>query len=116
MAVRVAEINALSGRYRTSTTGVDEKILTLNPEKRKKGVNISRAKYDLVKGAMLAAFRAKPELTLSEIFKGVGQRVKGRLEGSLEWYTMAVKLDLEARGVITRVPKTSPIVHRLKTK
>jgi hypothetical protein len=29
--------------------------------------------------------------------------------GSVRWYTKAVQLDLEAKGIIERVPKKSPI-------
>lgn len=93
-----------------------EKVLTLNPEKGKKGVSIERRKYELVKSAVADCFRAKPELTKAELVEGVGRRLKGKLDGSVEWSVMAVKLDLEAKGIISRVPGTSPIVHRLVGK
>jgi hypothetical protein len=93
-----------------------EKVLTLNPEKGKKGVNMDRNKYELVKSAIADCFRAKPELTKAEQVGGVGRRLKGKLEGSVEWSVMAVKLDLEAKGIIARVPWTSPILHRLVKK
>ena len=35
-------------------------------------------------------------------------------DGKPIWYIVTVKLDLEARGVIERVPKTSP--HKLRMK
>ena len=35
-------------------------------------------------------------------------------DGKPIWYILIVKLDLEARGVIERVPKTSP--HKLRMK
>lgn len=44
----------------------------------------------------------------------VGDKVKGKLEGSLALYMMAVKLDLEGRGIIERTLKSSPILHRIK--
>jgi len=35
-------------------------------------------------------------------------------DGKVVWYVVSVKLDLEARGTIERVPKTSP--HELRIK
>ena len=35
-------------------------------------------------------------------------------DGKVPWYIVSVKLDLEARGIIERVPKTSPHQIRLK--
>ena len=90
-----------------------EKVLSLNPEKGKKGVSMDRSKYELVKSAIADCFRGKPELTKAELVEGVGRRLKGKLDGSAEWSVMAVKLDLQARGTISRVPGSSPIVHRL---
>ncbi len=93
-----------------------EKVLTLNPVKGKKGVRMDRSKYELVKSAIIECFRAKPKLTKAELIEGVGRRLEGKLEGSVEWSVMAVKLDLEARGIVSRVPGTSPVVHRLVRK
>ncbi len=89
------------------------KVLTRNPVKGKKGVMIDRTKYKLVKSAILACFNEKRHLTKAEIIDGVGRKMKEKLDGSLEWPVMAVKLDLEARGIIVRIPRTSPIVHQL---
>ncbi len=60
----------------------------------------------LVHDSLIQAFKAKPELTIAEMKKYVGAKVKGKLEGSLEWYVMVVKLDLEGRGIIERIPKS----------
>jgi uncharacterized protein DUF6958 len=93
-----------------------EKVLTLYPEKGKKVVSIDRGKYEFVKWAIADCFRGKPELTKAELVEGVGRRLKGKLDGSVEWSVMAVKLDLEAKGIISRVPGSSPIVHLLTRK
>ena len=90
-----------------------ERIQTLHPEEGKRGVNISREKYDLVRAAVLDALANGP-LTLNALLDAVTQRLGPGFDGSTSWYTMSVKLDLEARGEIERVPKVSPQQLRLK--
>jgi hypothetical protein len=92
-----------------------ERIQTLHPEAGKQGVHISREKYDQVRAGILDALANGP-LTLSALFDAVTQRLGPTFEGSPTWYTMSVKLDLEARGEIERVPKVSPQQLRLKRK
>ena len=36
-------------------------------------------------------------------------------DGSISWYVTTVKLDLEAKGMIERIPKVSPQQLRLKS-
>lgn len=72
---------------------------------------IARDKYEAMKAALLAVIPAGDE---GVPFQGLAERVKPHLpsevfEGaSVGWYTTTVKLDLEARGLIERVPKRSP--------
>ncbi len=89
-------------------------ILAQHPDKTKKGVNISKAKYDAVRAEIIAALQNGAELTLKELFAAVGKKLKGKFDGSISWYTTVIKLDLEARKMIERVPKTKP--HRVRLK
>ena len=43
----------------------------------------------------------------------IGQQLDGNFDGSIGWYVTTVKLDLEARGVIERVPNVTPQQLRL---
>jgi hypothetical protein len=86
-------------------------ILTLHPEG-KQGVRISREKYDAVRNAILDSLREHGELTFSDLVLAVNRRLRGRFDGSVSWYVTTVKLDLEARGQLIRVPKSRP--QRLK--
>lgn len=43
----------------------------------------------------------------------VGDKLKGSFDGSVAWYVEVVKLDLEARKMIERVPGTRPQQIRL---
>ena len=91
-----------------------ERILARHPHKSKKGVNIDKAKYDQMKSAILAALKGGRELTLNELETAVSRQLKDSFEGSIMWYLMSVKLDLEARKVIQRMPFTQPQRVRLK--
>ncbi len=91
-----------------------ERIQTLHPEQGKRGVHIARDKYEAVRAAILDSLAAGP-MALTTLFEAVGERLGPGFEGSPGWYTMSVKLDLEARGVIERVPKASPQMLRLKS-
>ncbi len=87
--------------------------MTLHPAG-KRGVSISRHKYDRVREAILAAIRAHGgEIPFKDLPDAVGQRLEGRFDGSVGWYTTTVKLDLEARGLIERVPGSGPQHLRL---
>jgi hypothetical protein len=86
----------------------EEKILTRHPGG-KKGVNISKEKYNTVKDAITESFREAGELTYTELTKLVNRKLSGTFSGSIPWYVVTVKLDLEARDLIKKVPRTSPV-------
>jgi hypothetical protein len=87
-------------------------IRTLHPEK-KQGVNISREKYEIVRKAILSALHKQNEISFMSLSRAVEKEVNGSFEGSVTWYVTTVKLDLEARGVIKRVPNSRPQLLRL---
>ena len=91
---------------------MSEKILTLHPQG-KQGVNIDKAKYDTMRNAIIEALSEQPELTFTELNSAVGAKLEGNFDGSIGWYYTTVKLDLEARGVIERVPGSRPQRLRL---
>ncbi len=88
-----------------------EKILTLHPQG-KAGVNISRNKYDHVRRVIELVVSENPNITFSEM-ADISKEIlkKESFDGKPLWYITTVKLDLEARGILERVPKTSP--HQL---
>ena len=87
-------------------------IRTLHPEK-KQGVNISREKYEVICKAILSALEKQKEISFMNLSRAVEKQVNGNFEGSVTWYVTTVKLDLEARGVIKRVPHSRPQLVRL---
>jgi hypothetical protein len=87
---------------------MDEKIMTLHPEEGKSGVNISKRKYDVIKETIVASLRAHGVMTFTGLNKDVHDKLEGCFDGSISWYVTTVKLDLEARQVVERIPGTSP--------
>jgi hypothetical protein len=87
-------------------------IRTLHPEK-KQGVNISKEKYEIIRKAILSALHKQNEISFMNLSRAVEKEVNGSFEGSVNWYVTTVKLDLEARGVIKRVPNSRPQLLRL---
>lgn len=91
----------------------NSKITTLHPDPNKKGVKISREKYDLITGEITSALR-KNNLTHSELDNRIRSKIKKTFDGSVSWYVETVKLDLEARGKIERAHKNKQLVYRIK--
>ena len=86
---------------------MEETILTLHPQG-KQGANISRAKYDVIRGAILETLDTQGTVTFSALTEAVSEQLQGTFDGSISWYVTTVKLDMEARRLIERVPGSSP--------
>ena len=91
---------------------MSEKILALHPEG-KQGVNIDKQKYEQMKSAILESIRAAGTLPFKELSASAEERLPADWEGSVGWYTTTVKLDLETRGLIERIPGQSPQMLRV---
>jgi hypothetical protein len=52
-------------------------------------------------------------MTFKELTEEVRGSLEGSFDGSISWYFTTVKLDLEARGVIERIPNKAPQRLRL---
>ena len=90
----------------------EDKILCETPTPGKKPTRIDRWKYDLIRTAILAVvpsdklgveFRDLPNLVEQQIAPGELDKL-----GSLSWYTTTVKLDMEVKREIERVPGSKP--------
>jgi hypothetical protein len=88
-----------------------EKILTRHPLG-KSGKNIDKEKYEAIRQAILASLAGK-ELTHSELFHQINEKLANRFVGNINWYGETVKLDLEARDIIERTGSKPP-KYRLK--
>lgn len=88
----------------------ESKVLCSTPTPGKQPTRIDRWKYEAVRAAILAALpRAGDGVLFSELPSLVAKLLtadeRARL-GSVMWYTTTVKLDLETRGEIRRLPGT----------
>jgi hypothetical protein len=88
------------------------RVLCQTPTPGKQGTLIARWKYEAVRAAIL---RAVPRDERGVEFKQLPDLVRQHLApqslkelGSVSWYTTTVKLDLEVRGEIERVPGSKP--------
>ena len=87
--------------------------MTLHPLG-KQGVNIEKTKYNTMKQAILEALQERDNLTFTELQIIVKTKLQRNFERSVSWYYTTVKLDLEARKIIERVPGSKPQVLRIK--
>lgn len=87
-------------------------ILTRNVNKGVSGLRISEAKYSAVKKAILKAVpRGKEGIRFLDLPSAVAANLTREARanlGSINWYTTVVKLDLEARRLIERIPGAKP--------
>lgn len=84
------------------------KVLCETPTPGKKPTRIDRWKYDLLRTAILEVLPRDgdgvPFRELAELVRKVIPTSELAQLGSLGWFTTTVKLDLEVKGEIERVP------------
>ena len=90
----------------------ENRVQTWLPDPTKSMPAIDRWKYETVRKAILAAVPTTGE---GQLFKELPGKVREAIPaeslenlGSVSWYTTTVKLDLEARGEVKRVPGSRP--------
>lgn len=82
-----------------------------HPEPGRRAPRIDSAMYEAVRAAILAALPREGEgLAFSRLAAEVERRTPPQLwkERSIGWFTTAVKLDLEARNLVERIPGAGP--------
>ncbi len=92
---------------------MEDRFMTLHPDPKKEGVSIDRGKYEQIKSAMLTALQQQGQLSFKELNNIVNRQLSGHFDGSISWYVTTVKLDLEARGDIVRIPGSKPQMLRI---
>jgi len=92
--------------------GTSMKVQTKHPQKGKTAPRIDKDRYEAFRKAILAAVpRNREGVRFMDLPQAVASRLPAAVRaevGSVSWYTTVIKLDLEARGAIERVPGSSP--------
>ena len=92
---------------------MSDTINTQHPDPSKQGVNISKAKYDVIHDEIIGFLGAAGSSSLQEITRAVADRIGDSFEGSIGWYVTTVKLDMESRGELVCDRSKSPHAHYL---
>lgn len=77
----------------------------------KKGVNTLESRYEMMKEAIITK---EKQITLVDLGNRVEAELAGKFDGKIGWHMMAVKLDLEVRGIIAKVPGETPQTLMIK--
>ena len=90
----------------------DEKVTCRTPTPGKTSTRIPAWKYGLVRSAILSVVPASREgiefKNLSELVEKEITEVDLENLGSVSWYTTTVKLDMEVKGELERIPGSKP--------
>ena len=89
------------------------KIMTLHPGG-KLGVNILKRRYEVIKDFILEVLQTENEVSFKELVEKAVKGLSDVFDGSVMWYVVTVKQDLEARQILENVPKVKPQKIRLK--
>ncbi len=95
-----------------------EKISCMNPNTGS-SLNIDREIYDLFHGAISTALAGGEALTYTEIVEKVGKHLKkarAAFSGSVSWYCVTVKNDMQSRGQLEVFTKQGKKLHKLKMR
>jgi hypothetical protein len=89
---------------------VEKKIQLKHPDG-KKAPSIATDTYDAICKSLIGCLTRKKKATYAAMVREVGADFKiskTKFRGSLQWYVEWVRLDLEAKGTLKKIPKTSP--------
>jgi hypothetical protein len=92
------------------------KVECLNPNTGRK-MFIDAAAYDLFGKAIRHCINKSKAVTFTEMVDGVKKIFKEQktpFKGSIGWYTVTVKNDMEANGLIVTTMEKGKKIHRLK--
>lgn len=93
----------------------EKKVELINPNTGNR-MKIDKEIYDLISKNIYHALKQYKALTFSRIVDEVKKCLKHdnvRFEKSVEWYTVSIKLDMEARGVIKTFTEKGSKQHSL---
>jgi hypothetical protein len=79
-------------------------------------MNIDKEIYELFCGAIYHSLKEGKELTYTQMVEAIYdcfKKQKTKFDGSIEWYAVTVKNDMQTRGLIEVFAKKGRKLHRL---
>ncbi|RYZ28868.1 MAG: hypothetical protein EOO10_08120 [Chitinophagaceae bacterium] len=92
------------------------KVECLNPNTGRR-MNIKKKTYDLFSKAIYHTLKKEGAITFTQMVEGVYdcfKQQKTAFDGSVEWYAVSVKNDMQARGEIEVFTEKGKKLHRIK--
>lgn len=86
----------------------DELYRNFHSEPAKQGVRIDKGKYQAVHQSILQNLQRFGSMTFTQLGALVEEDLQSNFTGSVLWYYTTVKMDMETRGKIRRVPNSRP--------
>ena len=99
-----------------ATATKSQKTELINPNTGRR-MNIDKSIYDVISKAIYHTLKKEGAITFTELQEGVAQCLKEqktKFEGHVGWYTVSVKHDMHARGVIEVYTEKGKKLHRIK--
>lgn len=93
-----------------------KKTVTTHPESRRE-MKIDSAIYELFKTAILQSLKGSEGKTFTELTNDVVKIIRKKIpafKGSIPWYTISIRLDLETRGLVETFSNKGRKLNRLK--
>ena len=96
---------------------MNDKVPCRTPNPDKPGVtNLPAWKFDTIRSAVLDVLADKGDVKWADLTGLVGEKLSPEERenmGSIGWHTVSVKLEMEVRGEIRRVPGKGPQIIKL---
>jgi hypothetical protein len=92
------------------------KTITTHPQT-KREMKVDAAIYEPVKAAILQSLKGSKGKTFTELTDDVVKIVRKKMpgfKGSIPWYTISIRLDLETRGIVETFVVKGKKLNRLK--
>lgn len=93
-----------------------QKVECLNPNTGRT-MNIEKSVYELISKAIYGVLKKQGAITFTQLQHGVEDCLKqqdSNFNGNVGWYTVTIKHDMHARGVIEVFTEKGKKLHRLK--
>jgi hypothetical protein len=92
------------------------KTVTTHPET-KRQMKVDAGIYEPVKAAILQSLKGSTGKTFTDLSDDVVKIIRKKMpgfKGSVPWYTISIRLDLETRGIVETFVEKGKKLNRLK--